>query len=458
LSTPSDSRDSITGWDRTRLREDKELIPVLMLIGSSQSLVPSGPRVTAFDEYLHIGRHVESAPSAHRACLVADSLVSSRHCAITKERDGSFMLTDLQSRNGTVVDGVLVKQPTKLRDGAIIFFGAHAAVFQAVTARDLEAVEEDLAQPFGPVATTSPALANVCRILSKLAACTSEILITGETGTGKEICAQAIHRVSGRPGRFVAINCAALPRELVESELFGFVRGAHSQARDGKKGLFEEADGGTLFLDEIGDMPVDLQAKLLRFLQDRQITPLGATRSRHLDVRVIAATSHTAAPTSPSGPGLRADLAARLGPEPLRIPPLRNRKEDLGVMIAHFLKDPPAVLETVAFQALALYHWPGNVRELEKVITRASVLARDEDSIGTEHLPTAIASMPGRLRYAPVGAICRPSPTAIELEQLLQRSGGNVLRLAREIDRKPAVIYRWCRRFRIDPDDFRNRK
>src|SRR5262249_50696380 len=151
---------------------------------------------------------------------------------------------------------------TKLKEGAVMCLGHHVAVFRVITDVELEAIRRELISPFGPVASTSPDLAVLSGKLSKLARSEGEILLTGETGVGKEVYARAVHTTSGRRGRFVAINCAALPRELIESELFGFVRGAHSEAKADKAGLFEEADGGTLFLDEIGDMPQELQAKL----------------------------------------------------------------------------------------------------------------------------------------------------------------------------------------------------
>jgi transcriptional regulator with PAS, ATPase and Fis domain len=182
------------------------------------------------------------------------------------------------------------------------------------------------------------------------------------------VYAQAVHRASGRPGRFVAMNCAAIPTDLVESELFGFVRGAHSQAVANKPGLFEEAEHGTLFLDEIGDMPGPAQAKLLRFLQEHEYVPLGSREARRLDVRVIAATASLT--PGPQAPGLRRDLAARLGAEPVLLPPLRERREDVGTLAAYFLGQP-RFLAPAAFLALCLHDWPGNVRGLENVVREA---------------------------------------------------------------------------------------
>jgi len=258
--------------------------------------------------------------------------------------------------------------------------------------------------------------------------------------------------VSGRKGRFVAVNCAAIPRELVESELFGYARGAHSQAAVAKPGIIEEAEGGTLFLDEIGEMAPGLQTKLLRFTQDRLLVPVGGVHPRRIETRIVAATSRTGPPTE-SG-GLRADLAQRLGAEPIRIPPLRERIEDLGALAAYLIGDRSKPFELAAFQSLCLYAWPGNVRELGKVLTAAEALARGEEQIGFDHLPATISAAP-RLRSASGRRKARPPPTAAEIEALLRRFRGNMMRVARELDRKPALVYRWAKKFGLAVDAFR---
>jgi transcriptional regulator with PAS, ATPase and Fis domain len=366
-----------------------------------------------------------------------------------------FELTDLGSTNGTVVDGVVAHPTAKLHEGSLVFIGGHAAVFRMISINELAAMVTELERPLGPVSSINPTLAVLCGKLRKLAEAGEEILLTGETGVGKEVYASAIHRASGRKGKFVAINCAAIPRELVESELFGYVRGAHSQAAASKPGIIEEAEGGTLFLDEVGEMAPELQTKLLRFTQDRILAPVGGVRPRRIDTRIIAATSRTTAPGKSTNLGLRADLAARLGAEPIRIPPLRERVEDLGALMEHLMGDRPHALELAAFQALCLHPWPGNVRELGKVVTSAEALARGSDKITTEHLPQVIAAAPGRVRSSPGRRASRPPPKAVELEELMRRFNGNMLRVARELDRKPALVYRWAKRFRLNVDDFR---
>jgi transcriptional regulator with PAS, ATPase and Fis domain len=204
-------------------------------------------------------------------------------------------------------------------------------------------------------------------------------------------------------------------------------------------------------------MAPELQTKLLRFTQDRLLVPVGGTRSRRIDARILAATSRTAPPTQSGGSGLRADLAARLGAEAIRIPPLRERIEDIGSLVSYMLGRGERRLELAAFQALCLYTWPGNVRELGKVVASAEALSRGAERMGAEHLPSAIASTPRRVRSSPAGRASRPPPTALELEQLMRRFNGNMLRVARELERKPALVYRWAKRFKLNADDYRKK-
>ena len=432
------SRDSITMVPGPG-RGEHAKFPLLLLLGSTDRPAPDPQqRLVRFERTLIIGRHGPEAPGPGIAgWILRDRMISGQH-ALISEIDGDWQLTDLESRNGTIVDGMTAEPQVALRHGSLIFIGGHVAVFRLATEVEIAAIKAEIERPLGPVATCNPEFASTCSMLRKLAETDGEVLLTGETGVGKEIYANAIHRASGRRGKFVAVNCAALPSELVESELFGYLRGAHSQASAPKQGIIEEAEGGTLFLDEIGDMAPDLQTKLLRFTQDRMLTPVGGTRARHVDVRILAATSRTAAPTPGQG-GLRADLAARLGAEAIRVPPLRDRLEDLGALAGYLLSDKAKPFEALTLQALCLYAWPGNVRELQKVLTTAEALSRDAERISVDHLPQAIASGPGRVRSSPVGRATRPPPTPIELEELIRRCEGNMLRVARELDRKPAL-------------------
>ncbi|HEV3031292.1 MAG TPA: sigma 54-interacting transcriptional regulator [Polyangia bacterium] len=448
--------DSITLVPRQRHKEDRRTVPVLLLVGNMEGrALASTGRVVTFEKSLVLGRRASTNVEPGTSSLVLhDRMVSSRHATIARAGD-TYEVTDLGSTNGTIVDGVVAHPTVKLHEGSLVFVGGHAAIFRVVSVNELAAIMNELERPLGPVPTVNPTLAVMCGKLRKLAEAGQEILLTGETGVGKEVYANAIHRASGRKGKFVAINCAAIPRELVESELFGYVKGAHSQAAASKPGIIEEAEGGTLFLDEVGEMAPELQTKLLRFTQDHILAPVGGVRPRRIETRIIAATSRTTAPGKSTDLGLRADLAARLGAEPIRIPPLRERVEDLGVLVTYLLGDRGKPFELAAFQALCLHPWPGNVRELGKVVTSAEALARGADRITTEHLPAVIAAAPGRVRSSPGRRASRPPPKAAELEELMRRFKGNMLRVARELDRKPALVYRWAKRFRLNADDFR---
>jgi transcriptional regulator with PAS, ATPase and Fis domain len=452
--------ESTTFVPRHEASDDPVKIPLILIVGDNKGNVPQGrDRIATFAGSLIVGRREPTQGEAGQSSLVlSDRMVSSQHLAISPASDNeNYELTDLSSTNGTIVDGEPVETTVRLRDGAVIFVGSHVLVFRVTTMAQKAAIEAELAKPLGPVATTNPAFAMICRKLRKLAIAGEELLLTGETGVGKEVYASAIHRASGRAGRFVAINCAAIPRELVETELFGYARGAHSQAAMAKPGIIEEAENGTLFLDEIGEMVPELQTKLLRFTQDRMLAPVGGLRARRIETRIVAATSRTAAPSQSGSLGLRVDLAARLGADPIQIPPLRERIEDLGALASYLMADRNKPIDLPAFQALCLYQWPGNVRELGKVMTQAEALARDAERIGVEHLPAAILQAP-KLKAAQGRRKSRPPPDAAELEALIRRFHGNMMRVARELDRKPALVYRWAKRFGLNADDFRTKK
>jgi transcriptional regulator with PAS, ATPase and Fis domain len=252
----------------------------------------------------------------------------------------------------------------------------------------------------------------------------------------------------------VALNCAALPTELVESELFGFVRGAHSQAVANKPGLIEEAEHGTLFLDEIGDMPGPAQAKLLRFLQGHEYVPLGGRETRRMDVRVIAAAAGLT--PGPHGHGLRRDLLARFGAAPVELPPLRERREDVGTLAGYFLGQPRSI-ETAAFFALCLHDWPQNVRELENVMREAVLYGEGRREIRLADLPQIVRERvaKGEGRPAPRRRPPRARPEKAEIEALLDRHKGNIAEVARELDRQWAVVWRWVVKGGFDVDEYR---
>ncbi len=297
------------------------------------------------------------------------------------------------------------------------------------------------AEGFAGIIARSPAMTRVFATIRKVADYRSTVLLSGESGTGKEMVARALHTESSRrDGPFVAVNCGAIPEPLLESELFGHVRGAFTDASRDKRGLFEEANGGTLFLDEIGDMPLSLQVKLLRVLQEGEIRRVGDSKSRPIDVRVVAASLHELEELVRAG-RFREDLFYRLNVLPLRLPPLRERPEDIPLLIEHFLQRYNDLIGTrvhgvspQAMERLTAYAWPGNVRELENVIERALVLA-DTDIIGVETLPDALRAPVSPLRavLADDDLSVKRATRAIEIlliARALTKTGGNRTRAA----------------------------
>jgi DNA-binding NtrC family response regulator len=237
---------------------------------------------------------------------------------------------------------------------------------------------------FARIIGKSPVMQRVFELVERLKDSQVNVLLTGESGTGKDLLARTLHYHSGRrQAPFVPVNCAAIPEQLLESELFGYVQGAFTDARKDKKGLFVEAHGGTLFLDEVGELPLLLQAKLLRVIEDKEVRPLGATKGEKVDVRIIAATNRDLRRAVDEGK-FRQDLFYRLNVVNVHLPPLRERPEDLPLLIQHFIEHSPQSsrarrLSAEALRVLLNYPWPGNVRELENTIERALVLCRGEE-------------------------------------------------------------------------------
>jgi two-component system response regulator AtoC len=289
---------------------------------------------------------------------------------------------------------------------------------------------------FGTMIGSSPAMQNVFRTIEKVAGYTTTVLVQGESGTGKELVARALHDRSPRAKQpFVAINCGAIPGNLLESELFGHKRGAFTDAHADKKGLFESADGGTLFLDELGELPLALQVKLLRVLQESTVRPLGGTKDIKVDVRVVAATVRVLSDEVESG-NFREDLYYRLNVLQVDVPPLRERKEDIPLLIEHFLERNNERLGTKirgiadkTRKLLLAHHWPGNVRELENIIERAAVLA-ETDILQVEDLPERMREPtdPSRLFLASGELSIKKMQRFMErtlIARALEETGGN---------------------------------
>jgi two-component system NtrC family response regulator len=289
---------------------------------------------------------------------------------------------------------------------------------------------------FSHMVGSSDAMQKVFDVVRRVAPTEAGVLITGESGTGKELIARAIHQGGGRSKEpFVAINCAAIPANLLESELFGHVRGAFTDAVRDRAGKFEQADGGTLFLDEVGEMPLELQPKLLRVLQEMEVEPIGG-KIRSVDVRIIAATNQDVELAIEEG-RFREDLYYRLAIIPIELPPLRERPDDIPLLIECFLKrfsaEAPIIVSTAAFECLKAYTWPGNVRELQNAIERLVVLNHG-DVVEPEHLPAKFCAAPTAKR----NRVVELPPEGYSLEalerevvvQALERNGWNQTRAA----------------------------
>ena len=363
--------------------------------------------------------------------------VSRRHAAIEwTGPDSRITIKDLGSRNGVKVNGALLAAPMMLGAGDVVRLGGWIAVVTAAP---------------GPLAEIAPglhggtALQAALAPLRKAAPSDLSIVLEGETGTGKELVARALHAWSGRNGPQVAVNCAALPEGLAEGELFGYRRGAFTGADRASPGFFRSADGGTLLLDEVSDLPLALQAKLLRALEEREVQPLGETRPVAVDVRIVVACQQPLADAVRDG-RFRADLLARLDGLTVRLPALRKRREDVLPLCSRLLAEhtqgrAPAV-DVDFVERLCMHDWPYNVRELVQLVRRLVVLRGDESTLRAEHLPERIgapiappasaasAALPASAA-APVAPPLPPEPLELPaLVAALRTSGGNVARAA----------------------------
>lgn len=407
------------------------------------------------------------------------------------DRDSRFdaVLTDLRMPGASGLD--LVREARRRDPHALVFvltaFGDAAAAGEAIRAGahdfiskpyDLPALRQAISQalvrrslnpPRSLVASRSgspgtpaivghsPPIIEVMKTVGRVAPSQATVLITGETGTGKELIARAIHSYSDRSSyRFVAVNCSALAEGVLESELFGHVKGAFTGAAGARAGLFREADKGTVFLDEIGDISAGMQTRLLRVLQEREITPVGSDSAVRVDVRVIAATHQDLAALVKQG-RFREDLFYRLNVVRVELPPLRERQRDILLLINHFLRDlavqhgrDPLAIDPEAEDLLLRYPWPGNVRELQNVLERAIVLAA-QGVIGPEHLPADLRTGPPPEPLHGGANEATPLPLA-EVEkrhvlEVLGHTGGNRERAARILGISRRTLVRMLQRW-----------
>jgi transcriptional regulator with PAS, ATPase and Fis domain len=389
--------------------------------------------------------------------------MSSTHARLVRVGP-SWALDDLGSKNGLFVNGVRVERAILGEDD--VFELGHT--FFRV--RTVEGVPPDapLDLDLAPAdheghPTLDPALAAQLDSLARLASGSVPVLVLGDSGTGKEILARWVHGLTGRQGAFIAVNCGAIQETLLESQMFGHVKGAFSGAVRDEPGFVRAASGGTLFLDEIADLPKPSQAALLRVLQEREVVPVGATRAVKVDVRLVAATHQSLERLVASG-AFRRDLFARLAGFTITLPSLRARRDDLGILVGALLKKvapESASIASVALSpeaglALLRYDWPYNVRELEQCLAVGAGLARD-GVIERAHLPPQVSAVLDEKRVPAAGDALgeRDARLLADLLEQLTRHQGNVSDVARAMGKARMQIHRWCRRFGLDPMAFR---
>ena len=384
-----------------------------------------------------------------------DARISRRHAELVHEPHvDAVLIRDLGSKNGTYLNGARIRSE-HLMGGSVLRIGDTLFVYE-----ELDTTPGLAGRLGGSGRSMGRALAEA--FVDLAAPSGAHMLIQGPTGAGKELLAGRAHRASGRPGRLVAVNCATFNRELVGSELFGHVRGAFSGARAPRKGLFQDADRGTLFLDEIAELQPDMQAALLRAVQDGHIRPVGSDRELRVDVRVVAATHQDLAARTRSGK-FREDLLARLSGASVTLPGLEDRRVEILPLMQEFLGTDAPPLDPDAAEALLLHDWPHNVREIQQVSRSAMLLAEGMDELDLSLLPERFRQrlQPGAARVrkefgVTIAAGERPPPDHIR--RLLIEHGGNVAAIVRTTGWHREQLYRWMRAAGIDPAAFRKQK
>ncbi|HEX4923686.1 MAG TPA: sigma 54-interacting transcriptional regulator [Bdellovibrionales bacterium] len=388
-------------------------------------------------DFLTIGRDPQNQVQLH------DPFASMRHARIERKVDG-FLLRDLRSRNGTYLNGSRVME-AQLMPGDRIRIGEKELLFQ----------DHDFSSLSNPLLRSKNDHWNK-RLQSLPIFAQSElpVLLLGGSGTGKEVLAKLVHEFSKRSqAPFVSVNCSALSESLVESELFGHVKGSFTGATHDRKGAFEAARGGTLFLDEVGDLPLSLQPKLLRALENREIRPVGSDRTIGTDVRIIAATHQNLQSKIQSGQ-FRSDLYFRLNVIKIHIPELRDRPEDFEDLLNHFAKEMRVRFSYDAIQELKAHKWPGNIRELRNAVARASALFPGT-RIETDHLKSLIDALPAMDMLEPAKGTL-PLIKELEREMIKQRlvaNQGNQRKTAIDLNMPKSTLHDRIRAYGINVDE-----
>ncbi len=428
-------------------RDARSSKPVKVLV------LAHGPDPSRFGEIGVLGRVAavigrDPAAGLFPGGPVEDGLLSRRHAEVSPGSGGEFRLRDLGSRNGTFVNGSTVRGADEwvLRPGDVIRTGGVLTVYREIPEDLLDLAPDGESSMAG----SSAPIRRVQQQLRLLAGIELPVLIQGESGTGKELAAQDLHALgSRRGGTFVPVNCAAIPKELFEATLFGSERGAFTGATERRAGLLEEADGGTLFLDELGELPLAVQAKLLRVIEDGAVLRVGATRPHQVSVRIVAATRANLTGSVREG-SFRDDLYARIAQAVVELPPLRERIEDLPALVRRFLgagQAAEAPLSEELVEELMLHPWRLNVRELRSLV---ELLPLDNPDLSAPMRLGAIT----RARMDSYGELQDPAQRreamdGEQLQGLLSKHRGNISRVAASLGVHRYQVYRWMDRFDI---------
>lgn len=434
-------------------------------------LVFSGDRVVLKDVPLEVARTEvgRAVPGPQDVRVDGDPRLSRHHATFTF-RAGRVRVANHSAHGTHVNDRRLdVDEEADLEDGDVLRLGDTFFVLRSLpdNPRDV---------PSRTLLGRAPSMMQLRALIDVVGPTRASVLLLGETGAGKEVAARALHERSGRKGPFIAVNCAAIPENLAESQLFGHKAGAFTGAQKDHAGFFREAHGGTLFLDELGELPLSLQPKLLRVLDEKQVLAVGATTGAPVDVRVVAATNRHIAREVETG-AFRGDLFARIAEITVSLPPLRARIEDVPALLEaalSSLQEGRVKLSPQLVHALLLHTWPFNVRELMKIATELEVKAQGRELLdidllegrvlgpgaadGGGLLPAAAQTIPPASSASATLKVKRddaPAPTREELEQLLLAHKGKVSDVARATGRSRTQVYRWLEEHRFDVELFR---
>ncbi|MEZ4359078.1 MAG: sigma 54-interacting transcriptional regulator [Kofleriaceae bacterium] len=438
----------------TRIR--REATPATVNLRRCKLVVIKGPRRGA--EHVISGDIIRAGKAPENDLVLSDETVSRVHFEIVRDAKG-YLVRDLNSTNGTFLDSAEIKE-AYIRAGSVLAAGACELKFTPFEERiEILPSEKD---HLGEMVGRSPPIREIFGLIERIAHTDATVLIEGETGTGKDVIARTLHQLSPRSAAsFIVVDCGAVAGTLIESELFGHEKGAFTGAVQTRQGAFELASGGTVFLDELGELSLDLQPKLLRVLEQRELRRVGGSRTLKVDLRVIAATRKDLRSEVEKGK-FREDLYFRLNVVPITAPPLRERREDIPLLLEHFISKldnrQSIELSDSTRAALMAHDWPGNVRELRNVIERAVALGTDPGSL--------VSPLGGDAGRAPAAAPVDFDPSLSfrdtkekwnelferrYLTWLLKRAEGNISKAARDADMDRKYLHKLLRKYAIMP-------